>query len=47
MDHIIKDEDQGPSKEWGQYGGYRFPNKEQVSSAMEGKTALNCGTAAI
>jgi len=35
---IIEDKDQGPSKEWGQFGWYRFPSNEQIESAMQGKT---------
>ena len=35
---IIEDNDQGPSKEWGQFGWYRFPSNEQIENAMQGKT---------
>ena len=35
---IVEDEDQGPSKEWGQLGWYRFPSNEQIESAMQGKS---------
>jgi len=35
---IVEDEDQGPSKEWGQYGWYRFPSKEQIDIATHGKS---------
>ncbi len=35
---IVEDEDQGPLKEWGQYGWYRFPSWEQIESVMQGKT---------
>ena len=35
---IVEDKDQGPSKEWGQYGWYRFPSKEQIDIATHGKS---------
>ncbi len=35
---IVEDEDQGPSKEWGQYGLYRFPTNAHIKSATQGKT---------
>ena len=36
--HIVEDEDHGPSKEWGPYGWYRHPTKEQIKAACIGKT---------
>ncbi len=36
---VVEDEDQGPSKEWGQFGWYRFPSKEQIERATQ-DTAL-------
>ncbi len=38
IDHIVEDEDQGPSKEWGPYGWYRHPTEEQIKEASIGKT---------
>jgi hypothetical protein len=38
VEHIVEDEDQGPSKEWGEYNWYRHPTVEDVSKASEGKT---------
>ena len=38
IDHIVEDEDQGPSKEWGPYGWYRHPTKEQIKQACIGKS---------
>ena len=38
IDHIIEDEDQGPSKEWGPYGWYRHPSPSDVIKAGNGKT---------
>jgi hypothetical protein len=38
IEHVVEDEDQGPSKEWGQYGWYRHPMMENISKASEGKT---------
>ena len=35
---VVEDEDQGQSKEWGQFGWYRFPSKEQIERAMQGKS---------
>ena len=35
---FVEDEDQGLSKEWGQYGWYQFPSKEQINIATHGKT---------
>ena len=35
---IVKDEDQGPSKQWEQYGWWWW---EQIESAMQGKTYSN------
>ena len=35
---IVEAEDQGPSKEWGQFGWYRFPSNEQIERATQGKT---------
>ena len=41
VEQIVEDEDQGPTKEWGQYGWYWFPSREQIESAMLGTTNLN------
>ena len=38
VEQIVKDEDQVPSKEWGQYGWYQFPSQKQIESAIQGKT---------
>ena len=38
MDHIVEDEDQGPSKEWGPYSWYRPPTEYHVKLACSGKT---------
>jgi hypothetical protein len=38
INHIVEDEDQGPSKEWGPFGWYRHPTKEQLNKACDGKT---------
>jgi hypothetical protein len=38
IDHIVEDEDQGPSKEWGQYGWYRHPTPSDVIKAGNVKT---------
>ena len=35
--HIREDEDQGPSKEWGEYGWYHFPAKEDISKRVENR----------
>ncbi len=36
IEHVVEDEDQGPSKEWGEYGWYRPPTKEDISQAVKG-----------
>ena len=33
----VEDKEQGLSKEWGQFGWYRFPSNEQIESAMQGR----------
>jgi hypothetical protein len=38
VEHIVEDEDQGPSKEWGPYGWFRHPTKEQIEAVCIGKT---------
>jgi hypothetical protein len=38
VQHIVEDDDQGPSKEWGPYGWYRYPTPRQVNIASQGKT---------
>ena len=38
IEHVVEDEDQGPSKECGQYGWYRHPTMEDISKAIEGRT---------
>ena len=38
VQHIVKDDDQGPSKEWGPYGWYRHPTPCQINIASQGKT---------
>ena len=38
VDHIVEDEDQGPSKEWGPYGWYCHPTKQQIEAACIGKS---------
>jgi hypothetical protein len=38
VDHIVEDEDQGPSKEWGVYGWYRPPTEDSIREASIGKT---------
>jgi hypothetical protein len=38
IDHIVEDEDQGPSKEWGPYGWYRHPTEGHIKQACIGKT---------
>ena len=38
IDHIVEDKDQGPSKEWGQYGWYCHPFPSDVIKAGNGKT---------
>jgi hypothetical protein len=30
VQHIVEDEDQGPSKEWGLYGWYYRPTQEHI-----------------
>jgi hypothetical protein len=35
IDHIVEDEDQGPSKVWGPCGWYHYPRKEQILKAAE------------
>ena len=42
VEHIIEDEDQGPSKEWGCYGWYRHPSEDNISKGCDGKT-VNVG----
>ncbi len=39
VEHIVEDEDQGPSKEWGPYGWYRHPSQDEAAKGCEGKTA--------
>ena len=39
VEHIVKDEDQGPSKEWGSYGWYHHPSQDDIAKGCEGKTA--------
>ncbi len=39
VEHIVEDEDQGPSKEWGSLGWYRHPSQEDIAKGCEGKTA--------
>ena len=41
VEQIVKDEHQDPSKEWAQYGWYRFPSREQIECSMQGKTNSN------
>ena len=41
VEQIVEDEDQGPQKEWGQYGWYQFPSWEQIECSMQGKTNSN------
>lgn len=38
VEHIVEDEDQGPSKEWGTYGWYRHPSQDDISKGCDGKT---------
>ena len=38
IDHIVEDKDQGPSKEWCQYGWYRHPTLSDVIKAENGET---------
>jgi len=38
IDHIVEDEDQVSSKEWGPYGWYRHPTEEQIKKACDCKT---------
>jgi hypothetical protein len=38
VEHIVEDKDQGPTKEWGPYGGYRHPLPSDVAKANVGKT---------
>ena len=38
VEHIIEDEDQGPSKEWGPHGLYRHPSQEDIAKVSKGKT---------
>ena len=33
IEHVVEDEDQVPSKEWGPYGWYRHPTMEDISEA--------------
>jgi hypothetical protein len=42
LEHIIEDEDQHPSKEWGFYGWYRHQSKEDISKGCDRKT-VNVG----
>ena len=37
VEHIMEDEDQGPSKEWGPHGFYHHPSTEDISKASDGK----------
>jgi hypothetical protein len=39
VEHIVEDEDQGPSKEWGPFGWYRHPSPDDIANGCEGKTA--------
>jgi hypothetical protein len=38
VEEVVEDEDQGPSKEWGPYGWYHHPTKEQIALASTGKS---------
>ena len=38
VEHIVEDEDQGPTKEWGPFGWYRHPTTEDISKASNGKS---------
>ncbi len=38
VEHIIEDEDQGPSKEWGPHGWYHHPSREDIAKVSKGKT---------
>ena len=38
VQHIVEDDDQGPSKEWGPYGWYHHPTPRQINIASQGKT---------
>jgi hypothetical protein len=38
IDHIVEEEDQGPSKQWGPYGWYHHPTEEQIKKSCDGKT---------
>ena len=37
IEHVMEDEDQWPTKEWGEYGWYWHPTKEDVSKASKGE----------
>jgi hypothetical protein len=38
VEHIVENEDEGPSKEWGPHGWYRHPSNEEIAKASDGKT---------
>jgi hypothetical protein len=38
--HIVEDEDQEPTKEWGPYGWYCCPSGEDISKVSDGKTVI-------
>ena len=37
IEHVVDDEDQGTSKEWHQYGRYRYPAMEDISKQVKEK----------
>jgi hypothetical protein len=38
VEHIVEDEDQSPTKEWGSYGWYRHPNLKDINKVSSGNT---------
>jgi len=38
VEHIVKNKDEGPLKEWGPHGWYRHPSIEEIAKASDGKT---------
>lgn len=38
VEHIVENEDEGPSKEWGPHGWYRHPSRLEIAKASDGKT---------
>jgi len=42
VEHIVEDDDQGPTKEWGPYRWYCQPSLEHIAKVTEGRILTCC-----